>query len=40
MLNIKRAVRSDRMMKVLSGMTVTEFERLLLAFTTGLRKED
>ena len=38
MLNIKRALRSDRLMKALTGMTVAEFERLLPPFTAGLKK--
>jgi hypothetical protein len=38
MLNIKRALRSDRLMKALTGMTVAEFERLLPTFTAGLKK--
>jgi hypothetical protein len=38
MLNIKRALRSDRLMKALTGMTVVEFERLLPTFTAGLKK--
>jgi hypothetical protein len=38
MLNIKRAFRSDRLLKALTGMTVAEFERLLPTFTAGLQK--
>jgi hypothetical protein len=38
MLNIKRALRSDRLMKALTGMTIAEFERLLPIFTVGLKK--
>lgn len=38
MLNINRALRSDRLMKALTGMTVAEFERLLPGFTAGLKK--
>jgi hypothetical protein len=38
MLNIKRALRSDRLMKALTGMTVAEFERLLPIFSAGLKK--
>ena len=38
MLNIKRALRSDRLMKALTGMTIAEFERLLPTFTAGLKK--
>lgn len=38
MLNIKRALRSDRLMKALTGMTIAEFERLLPDFTAGLKK--
>ncbi len=38
MLNIKRALRSDRLMKALTGMTIAEFERLVPTFTTGLKK--
>jgi len=38
MLNIKRALRSDRLMKALTGMTIAEFERLLPTFTVGLKK--
>ena len=38
MLNIKRALGSDRLMKALTGMTVAEFERLLPNFSTGLKK--
>ena len=38
MLNIKRALRSDRLMKALTGMSVAEFERLLPSFTAGLNK--
>jgi hypothetical protein len=38
MLNIKRAFRSDRLLKALTGMTIAEFERLLPTFTAGLKK--
>jgi len=38
MLNIKRALRSDRLMKALIGMPKAEFERLLPDFTAGLKK--
>jgi hypothetical protein len=38
MLNIKRALRSDRLMKALTGLTIAEFERLLPDFTAGLNK--
>jgi hypothetical protein len=38
MLNINRALRSDRLMKALTGMTIAEFERLLPDFTAGLKK--
>ena len=38
MLNIKRALRSDRLMKALTGMTVAQFERLLLTFIAGLKQ--
>jgi hypothetical protein len=38
MLNIKRALRTDRLMKALTGMTVAEFERLLPTFSAGLNK--
>ena len=38
MLNINRALRSDRLMKALTGITVAEFERLLPGFTAGLKK--
>lgn len=38
MLNIKRAQSSDRLMKALTGLTIAEFERLLLEFSAGLKK--
>lgn len=38
MLNIQRALGSDRLMKALTGMTVAEFERLLPIFTAALKK--
>jgi len=38
MLNINRALHSDRLMKALTGMTVAEFERLLPIFTAALKK--
>jgi DDE superfamily endonuclease/Helix-turn-helix of DDE superfamily endonuclease len=38
MLNIKRALGSDRLMKALTGMSVAEFERLLPSFSSGLNK--
>lgn len=38
MLNIKRALRTNRLMKALTGMTIAEFERLLPTFTAGLQK--
>lgn len=38
MLNIQRALRSDRLMKALTGMSGVEFERLLPLFTAGLKK--
>lgn len=38
MLNINRALRSDRLMKALTGMSVAEFERLLPIFTAALKK--
>lgn len=38
MLNINRALRSDRLMKALTGMTVAEFERLLPIFSAALTK--
>ena len=38
MLNIKRALRSDRLMKALTGQTMAEFERLLPNFSAGLKK--
>ena len=38
MLNIKRALRSDRLMKALTGTTMVEFERLLPDFSAGLNK--
>ena len=38
MLNNKRAQSSDRLMKALTGLTIAEFERLLLEFSAGLKK--
>ena len=38
MLKIKRALRSDRMMKALTGQTMAEFERMLPNFNAGLKK--
>ena len=38
MLNNKRAQSSDRLMKALTGLTIAEFERLLLKFSAGLKK--
>ena len=38
MLNIKRALRSDRLMKALTGQTMAEFKRLLPNFSAGLKK--
>ena len=38
MLNIKRALRSNRLMKALTGLSVTEFEGLLPSFKAGLNK--
>lgn len=38
MLNIKRALRSDRSMKALTGLTVAEFKRLLPKFAAALKK--
>ncbi|MCL4298070.1 MAG: transposase family protein [Anaerolineae bacterium] len=38
MLNINRALRSDRLMKALTGMTVAEFQRLLPIFSAALQK--
>jgi hypothetical protein len=38
MLNIKRALHSERLMKALTGMTMVEFERLLPDFSAGLNK--
>ena len=38
MLNIKRAQRSERLMKALTGLTIDEFERLLPDFSAGLKK--
>jgi len=38
MLNLNRALRSDRLLKALTGMTVTEFERLLPSFSAGLKQ--
>jgi len=38
MLKIKRALRSDRVMKALTGQTMAEFERMLSNFSAGLKK--
>jgi len=38
MLNIKRAQRSERLMKALTGLTMAEFEQLLPGFGAGLKK--
>jgi hypothetical protein len=38
MLNINRALRSDRLMKALTGLSIAEFERLLPDFAAGLNK--
>lgn len=38
MLNNKRAQSSDRLMKALTGLTIAEFEQLLLEFSAGLKK--
>ena len=38
MLKIKRALRSDRVMKALTGQTKAEFERLLPKFSASLKK--
>jgi len=37
MVNIKLAFKSDRMMKALTGMTINEFNSLLLSFETQLQ---
>lgn len=37
MVNIKLAFKSDRMMKALTGMTINEFNSLLLGFETQLQ---
>lgn len=39
MLNIKRALHSDRLMKALTGLTIVEFEQLLPDFTAALKKD-
>ena len=38
MLNVKRALRSDRLMKALTGMTIAEFNTLLPTFNDALKK--
>ena len=38
MLNVKRALRSDRLMKALTGMTIAEFNTLLPTFSDALKK--
>ena len=38
MLNIKRALGSNRLLKALTGVSVTEFEGLLASFKAGLNK--
>jgi hypothetical protein len=38
MLNVKRALRSDRLMKALTGLSVTEFKSLLPTFSAALQK--
>ncbi len=38
MINIKRALGSDRLMKALTGMTIEKFKGLLPTFRNGLQK--
>lgn len=39
MVKLKRAKKTERIMKVLTGLTIAEFEALVITFTPVLQKD-